>query len=92
MNMHRGAVLNFFVRNQQTDVTTGWAARAYSKGLKVRSACGRFGNEIHLVKDLAGNFVKLEQNIHCARKLDATGFSDAQLEIVKTLQDCGLVQ
>jgi hypothetical protein len=84
-------MLNFTVINMQTDVTTGWAARAYAKGLKVGSASGRFGDETHIVKDRAGNFVKLVQNTQRGRKLDASGFTDAQLEIVKALQECGLV-
>lgn len=81
----------FTVLNMQTDVTTGWAARAYAKGLKVGSAPGRFGDEIHIVKDQAGNFVKVTQNTQRGRKLDAGSFTDAQLAIVKALQECGLV-
>ena len=81
----------YVVLNMQTDVTTGWAARAYAKGLKISSAPGRFGDEMHIVKDRAGNFVKLVQNSQRGRKLDASSFTDAQIEIVKALQDCGLV-
>jgi hypothetical protein len=75
----------------QTEATIGWAARAYAKGLKVGSASGRFGDEIHIVKDKSGNFVKLVQNTQRGRKLDATGFTDAQFSIVKSLQECGLI-
>lgn len=81
----------YTVLNMQTDVTTGWAARAYAKGLKVGSASGRFGDEIHIIKDQAGNFVKLVQNSRRGRKLDGSSFTEAQREIVKALQECGLV-
>lgn len=65
--------------------------RAYAKGLKVGSSPGRFGDETHIVRDRAGNYVQLVQNTQRGRKLDASSITDAQLEIVKSLQDCGLV-
>lgn len=91
MCIYNTGMTQFTVMNMQTDVTTGWAARAYSKGLKVGSAPGRFGDEIHFVKDKAGNVVKLVQNSQRGRKLDASSFTEAQLAIVKALQECGLV-
>lgn len=81
----------FTVLNMQTETTTGWALRAMQKGLRVSCAPGRFGDEIHLVKDSLGNFVKLSQNTQRGRKLDTCGFSEAQMTIVTTLQDCGLI-
>lgn len=91
MNNKEAILTNLTVLNMQTDATVGWMVRAYAKGLKVGSAPGRFGDQIHIVKDRSGNFVKLVQNTQRGRKLDATGFSDAQLQIVRSLQECGLV-
>jgi hypothetical protein len=84
-------MLIFTVRNMQTDQTTGWAARAYAMGLKVGSCSGRFGDETHIIKDKSGNFVKLVQNSQRGRKLDASNFTEVQLNIVKLLKECGLV-
>jgi len=81
----------FTVLNMQTDATTGWAARAYQLGLKVRSHSGRFGDENYVVRDRQGNAVLLSQNTQRGRKLDASTFNAEQLAIVKDLQSCGLI-
>lgn len=82
----------FTVLNMQTEATTGWAARAMQRGLRISSASGRFGDEIYLVKNGSGNFVKLTQNTQRGCKLDTTGFSVGQVAIVQILQDCGLLR
>lgn len=81
----------FTVLNMQTEETTGWAALAMQMGLRISSASGRFGDELYLVKDGSGNFVKLTQNTQRGRKLDTKGFSVGQVAIVKILLDCGLL-
>lgn len=71
--------------------TMGWAARAYEKGLKVSSAPSFFGVEKHIVKDGLGGVVMLSQGVENQRKLDTEGFSEAQIAIVRSLRDCGLI-
>ena len=80
----------YTVRNNETDVTTGWAARAMQMGMKVLSRPGKFGNEEYIVKQ-GGAAVSLTQNSRNGRKLDAAEFTPAQHAIVQNLRMCGLI-
>ena len=51
----------------------------------------RFGDESFIVKSSKGSVIKVIQNTQRGRKLDATGFTADQLEIVRQLQECGLI-
>lgn len=82
----------FIVLNMQTDLTTGWAARAMRQGLRVSSHTGPFGDENFLVKDGRGNHIKVTQNTQRARKLNGSAFTPAQVAIAEMLMDCGLIR
>lgn len=84
--------LTFTVRNMQTEMTMGWAARAMTEhGLRVSSRSGLFGSEIFLVKDGNGNHIALSQNIETSRKLDGSKFNSNELAIARILVNCGLL-
>ena len=82
----------FTVLSMKADSTVGWMVRAKAAGLRVGSSPGRFGDEVHLIKDGGGTWVKLLQSSHRALALDACLFCDGQLSILMSLQACGLVE
>lgn len=71
--------------------SAGWIVRADKLGLRVTSRPGRFGDERYFVKT-SGASIEIIQNKNVARKLNISGFTAPQLEIVSQLQSCGLVQ
>ena len=85
-------MIQLTVLNKEAETTKGWAARACEKGLTVNSRAELLDNEAHIIKDTTGNFVKLTQSATRSRMLNVDRLTVEQKEIVKILQECGLIQ
>lgn len=76
----------------ESPASLGWVARAFDLGLRITTSGGvGFGDRKHIARDEDGNAVIFKQGFGSVRKLNTLGLGEAQMRIVSTLQQTGVL-